>query len=87
MSHVMRKPIYAIFDQQSASAQSDQRLRCSLPRQYNIASSYIFNFMSLASNCSRAGGFESYLVANPEDRFSHEEAQITIREAAQHLES
>ena len=37
MSHIMRKPVYAIWEQQrrrsaSASAQSDQRLCCSLPR-------------------------------------------------------
>ena len=28
--------------------------------------------MSLACLCSRAGQFESYLVANPEDRFSRD---------------
>ena len=37
MSHIMRKPVYAICEQQrcrlaSASAQSDQRLWCPLPR-------------------------------------------------------
>ena len=30
----------------------------------------------LASFCSWAGRFESYLVANPKDRFSHDMAQI-----------
>ena len=35
---------------------------------------------TLASLCSWAGRFESYLVANPEDRFSRDEAQmLTIR--------
>ena len=38
----MRKPVYAICEQQRhrsacASGQSDQRLSCSLPRQYNIS--------------------------------------------------
>ena len=37
LSHIMRKPVYAICEQQRrrsacASAQSDQRLCCSLPR-------------------------------------------------------
>ena len=31
---------------------------------------------SLASLCSLAGWFESYLVGNPEERFSHDEAQL-----------
>ena len=34
------------------------------------------NFLTLASSWSWAGRFESYLVANPEDRFSSDEAQI-----------
>ena len=50
---------YAICEQQNrrsacASAQSDQHLSCILPRQ---------NFKTLASFWSRAGRFESYLVA------------------------
>ena len=32
------------------------------------------NLKPLASLCSWAGQFESYLVRNPEDRFSHDEA-------------
>ena len=45
---------YAICKQQRrrsacASAQSDQHLCCSLPRQYDIFSVYIGNFMTLAS--------------------------------------
>ena len=82
MSHVMRKPVYAICEQQRrrsacASAQSDQRLCYSLPRWYNTFSFYIQNFKPLASLCSWAGRFESYLVANPEDRFSHDVARMT----------
>ena len=79
MSRIMRKPIYAICEQQRrrstcASAQSDQRLCCSLPRYYNSSSFYIQNFKPLASVCGCAGRFESYLVGNPEDRFSCDEA-------------
>ena len=77
----MRKPAYAICEQQRrrlacASAQSDQRLCCSLPGQYNISSFYFYNFKTLASLCSLAGRFESYLVKNPEDRFSRDGAHI-----------
>ena len=34
------------------------------------------NVMTLARLCSWADRFESYLVENPEDRFSHDMAQI-----------
>ena len=73
----MRKPIYALCEQQRrrsacASAQSDQHLCCSLFRQYNTSTCYSRNFKTLASLCSRAGRFESYLVANPEDKFSRD---------------
>ena len=72
---------YAICEQQRrrsacASAQSDQHLYCSLPRQYDIFSIYIGNFMTLASFFSWADRFESYLVENPEDRFSRDEAHM-----------
>ena len=36
----------------------------------------IQNFKTLASFCSRAGHFVSYLVANTEDRFSRDVAQM-----------
>ena len=54
MSHATSKPVYAIWEQQRrrsvcASAESDQHLCCSLPRQYNILSIYIGKFMTLAS--------------------------------------
>ena len=81
MSHIMRTPVYAICDQQRrrsacASAQSDQRLCWSLPRYYNSSSFYSQNFKPLPSFYGCAGWFESYLVANPEDRFSHDEAHL-----------
>ena len=74
LSHVMRKPVYAKFKQQRhrsacASTQSDQHLCCLLPIEYNISSFYIKNLKPLVSLCSWEGRFESYLVANPEDRF------------------
>ena len=34
------------------------------------------NLKPLASLCSWAGRFESYLVENPEDRFSSDEPQL-----------
>ena len=79
----MRNPIYAICEQQRrrpacASAQSDQRHYCSLPRWYNISSFYIRNFKPLAGFCGCAGRFVSYLVGNPEDRFSRDVAQIEV---------
>ena len=37
---------------------------------------YIENFKTLASVCCWAGQFESYLAAHPEDRFSHDVAQL-----------
>ena len=71
-SHVMRKP--DLCHMQIASAQSDLCLCCSLLRKYNTCICYIQNFKTLASLCSWAGRFASYLVANPEDRFSHDMA-------------
>ena len=78
---VTRNPVIALCKQQRrrsacASAQSDQRLCCSLPGQYNTSSFYIRNFKPLPSFCDCADRFESTLVANPEDRFSCNEAQI-----------
>ena len=83
LSHVMRKPVYAICEQQRrrsacASTQIDQRLCCSLPRQYNTYTCYMYiqNIKTLASLCSWAGWFESYLVANPKERFSRDKAHL-----------
>ena len=82
----MRKPAYAICEQQRrksacASAQTDQHICCSLPRSYNIYRFYIGNFMPLARVCGCAGQFVSYLVENPEDRFSRDEAQMVVNVA------
>ena len=66
MSHVMRKPVYAICEQQR------RRSACASP--INSSTWYSRIFKILASLCSSAGRFESYLVANPEDRFSRDVA-------------
>ena len=47
-----------------ASAQSDQRLCCSLLRQYNISRFYSRNFKTPASFCGCGGRFVSGLVGN-----------------------
>ena len=54
LSHIMRKPVYAICKQQRcrsacALVQSDQRLYCLLPGQYNTVTCCIQKFQTLAS--------------------------------------
>ena len=76
-----KKTCFALCEQQRrrsacASTQSDQHLCCSLCRWYNTCSCYVLNFNTLANFCSCAGRFESYMVTNPEDRFSGDEAQL-----------
>ena len=72
---------YAICEQQRrrsacASAQSDQRLCCSLPRQNDISSLYIQNFkiqlVSVAEQVSLCLAWSE----TPEDIFSHGVAHI-----------
>ena len=80
-SNIMRKPVYATCEQQRrrsacTSVQSDQHLWYSLPWSYNISSFCIQTFKPLVSFCGWGGRFGSYLVENPEDRFSHEEARM-----------
>ena len=60
MSHVMRKPVYAICEQQRsrsacASTQSDQRLCCSLSGLYNTSTGYSQNFKTLVSSAEQGG--------------------------------
>ena len=40
------------------------------------------NLKPLASLYSWAGQFEPYLIGNPEDRFSHDWAQMELKEAS-----
>ena len=60
-----------------ASAQSDQRLCCSLPGWHNTSTCYLQNFKTLVSFCGCAGRFEFYLVKNPKNR-SHGEAHFAL---------
>ena len=65
MSRAMRKCV--LFNVRTTKAQislRDQRLCCSLLRQYNISRFYSRNFKSLASFCGCAGRFVSDLVGN-----------------------
>ena len=51
----------------------------------NTSSFYIQNLKTLASFWSWAGRVESHLVGNPEDRFSRDEAQVTITRKVKQL--
>ena len=77
----MRKSVYALCEQQRRRsacicAQSDQRLCCSLLWQYTTYTCHIQNFKTLASFCTWAGWFESYLVGNLKDSFSRDVAHF-----------
>ena len=78
MSHVMRKPVLDICEQQrcrSACLISTfvvRNLDCIKPL---LAKSKISR---LASLCSWASQFESYLVGNPEDKFSRDKAHMVL---------
>ena len=61
----------------SASGQSDQHLCYSLIGKYNTQTCYKLNFNFQASLCSWAGWFEFHFFVNPEDRFCHDEAQMS----------
>ena len=60
-----------------ASVQSDQHLCYSISGKYSIQTVYTKNFSILASLCNCVRWFESNLVGNPKDRFSHVTAEIT----------
>ena len=81
LSHVKRKPVLAICEQQRcrsacAYAQSDQCLCHSLPGWSITSNCYSRNFKTPACLCSWAGRFESYLVANLKDRLSRDETHL-----------
>ena len=70
ISLVMRRPVYAICEQQRhRSACASNVVRC-------IDSIISILAKSKISFSSWAGRFESYLVANPENRFSRDGAHI-----------
>ena len=73
----MRKPDFLHMRKQAAdqlcgNRTADQRL-CF--RYRDPSSTLIRNFQPLAIFCDCTARFESGLVGNPEDRFSHSEAQ------------
>ena len=64
---------------EKTSAQSNQHLCCSLLDSIiSLVSISVLYFKPLAIFYGCAGQFVSYLVANPEDRFSRDEAQILV---------
>ena len=75
-----RKPYFACEQQRCrpacAWAQSDQHLCYSLSGKYSSRPCFMQNFNILASFCSLADWFESYLVWNMEDRFFPVEAHL-----------
>ena len=72
---------YVICEQQRhrsacASAQSDQRLCCSLPRKCNVSSSVTeISSLMLASVAEQANLSQTW-SETPEDMFSHDEAHL-----------
>ena len=77
----MRKPAFCICENKDA----DQlRGVTSLHRWYNPSTSYIRNSKPLANLCSCTVWFVLDLVENPEDRFSHNEAQMISDKNARH---
>ena len=73
--HVMRKPVYAICEQQRHRS-ACSLISASVVRFLDSIISLVSLLLTLANPCSWADWFVSYLVENPEDRFSHDEAQI-----------
>ena len=59
----MRKPVLPYANNKGADQPAHPRIKDQ-------------NFKTLANFCGCAGRFESYLVGNPEDRFSRDEAHL-----------
>ena len=84
LSHVMRKPAFALCDNKGADQPAHPGrlisafVICCLDRILPLRF-YIQNFMPLASFYCCASRFESYLVGNPEDRFSRDEAHLRYK--------
>ena len=85
----MRKPVYAICEQQRRRSDCTSTLisifiirglDSIIPLCF-----YIRNFKPLASFLSWAGRFESYLVENPKDRFSCDGAHIMYSQYTKQL--
>ena len=75
MNHVMRKPVFALCNNKDTDPRSLISvfvIRCLdsiMPLSF-----YIRNFKPIASFCGCTGRFDSTMVANPKDRFSHDVA-------------
>ena len=63
-----------------ASAQSNQRLSCSLIRRYHIKACSKRNYTILARLCSLAGWFRYDKIGNPEDRLCRDDASYYVRQ-------
>ena len=81
VSHVMRKPVLCLCEQQGTDQPAHSQslistfIVCCLDSIIPLVS-FIRNFKTLTSFCGCAGRFVSYLVANPEDRFSCDKAHV-----------
>ena len=76
----MRKPAFCICENKDAD-QLPGHLICAFIFATRIVQSLYFlnpNFKHLAIFCGCTAWFVSDLVGNPEDRFSHNEAQIRL---------
>ena len=78
----MRKPAFGRCqnkdaDQLRGNREADQRLCFSLFGKYNTSTFLIRNFKPLVIFCGCTARFVSDLVGNPEDRFSHNEANFS----------
>ena len=82
MSPVIRKPAFCICknkdaDQLGGNREVDQRLCFCI---YAKSTYFLnLNFKSLAIFCGCTARFVSDLVENPEDRFSHNAAQLCVQ--------
>ena len=80
LSLVVRKPVYAIYEQQGADQPAYPHSLISFFDVHclnNIIAILAKSKISrLACLCNLAGRFESYLVANPKDGFSHDMAHF-----------
>ena len=76
----MRKPVYDICAQQRHRSACAVWSAPFLFATWIVYCRYLLYLKSQKSTslCSSAGWFESYLVANPKDRFSRDQAQIPL---------
>ena len=67
-----------LYANNKGADQPDQHLCCSLPRQYNTSSFYIWNFKPLASFCCCEGLSAPLLFSYGINRFSHDAVHLYI---------